>query len=100
VDLMRRIQFGRIEGLVVRDGEPVLNPQPRVVRELKFPLDEHENKVVTGQDFELKRQVLDLFKLFDRVREGTLLWLEIKAGLPFRLALEDGPPLQGMGERD
>src|SRR5687767_11562343 len=34
--LMQRLNFGRIEGLVIKDGDPVLDPLPRVIRELKF----------------------------------------------------------------
>ena len=36
VVLMQGINFGYIEGLIVRAGAPVLNPPPRVVREVKF----------------------------------------------------------------
>src|SRR5262245_12568756 len=34
--LMQKINFGRIEGLIVHDGNPVLIPPPAVIRELKF----------------------------------------------------------------
>lgn len=96
VDLMRRVQFGRIEGLRVSDGQPMLTPPPRVFRELKFPLDESQNRAPVSADFELKQQVLDLIELFDQLREGTLQWLEIKAGLPFRAQVEQ--PIGGVAD--
>ena len=34
--LLQQINFGRIEGLVVRGGEPVLEPPPRVLSTFKF----------------------------------------------------------------
>ena len=36
LEIMQEANFARIEGLRVRDGEPVLNPMPRVIREVKF----------------------------------------------------------------
>ena len=33
---MQRINFGRIDGLVIRDREPVLDPSPRKQVEIKF----------------------------------------------------------------
>src|SRR5262245_59935470 len=36
VELMQNLNFGRIEVLVIRNGNPILDPLPRVVREVKF----------------------------------------------------------------
>jgi hypothetical protein len=34
--MMQKLNFGRIEGLQIRDGEPVLNPVPRLIRDIKL----------------------------------------------------------------
>ena len=36
VELMQEINFGRIEEIEVRDGEPVFDPFPQVIRVIKF----------------------------------------------------------------
>ena len=36
LELMQMFGFGRIDGLSVRSGEPVLDPSPRVVREVNL----------------------------------------------------------------
>ena len=36
VELMQSINFGRIEDLIVVGGDPVLDPLPRMVQEIKF----------------------------------------------------------------
>lgn len=36
VELLQNLNFGRIEGLHVRAGEPTFEPLPRIVRKLKI----------------------------------------------------------------
>lgn len=43
VELMQELGFGRIETLLVRAGDPVLNPPPRVVREVKLGVESIED---------------------------------------------------------
>ena len=74
VELMRRVHFGRLEGLVVRGGEPVLDggDAPRVFLEVKFG---GENGLRAeagagggvGGGPSLKPQVAELFAHFDRL---------------------------------
>jgi len=87
--LMQGLNFGRIEGLVVRSGEPVLDPAPRVVREVKFGAENGPRSELGAKDFTLKSQVVELFEHFDRLGDGTLERLEVKHGLPFRMIVEE-----------
>ena len=98
VELMQSINFGRIEHLSIRAGEPVLkgDAATRIFRELKFggdngPRADHADDA----DFALKAQVVELFRQFD----GTLALLVtftdarvevlvIKHGLPFTMHVE------------
>lgn len=89
VRLMQDIYFGYIEGLHVRNGEPVFIPLPRIVREIKLGGENgprHEPK--TG-DFVLKAQVAALFEHFARLGNGTVDRIEIKHGIPFRMNVEE-----------
>jgi hypothetical protein len=89
VELMQKIGFGRIEGLVIRRGEPVFDPPPIVVHDIKFDGENRSRPPVEVDDFVLKKQVIHLFAALDRVRNGTVEKLEVKDGLPFLMSKSD-----------
>ena len=88
VELMQHINFGRVERLVVANGQPVLEPPPRIIREIKFGGENGPRPEAGIEDFALKAQVVELFHTFDDLRDGVIEVLEIKHGLPFRMAVE------------
>lgn len=81
--LMQTLNFGRIERLPVRGGDPVLDPTPVTVVEFKFAAENGPRPEARSADFVLKRQVTDLFALLDAIGDGELLVLTVKHGLPF-----------------
>jgi hypothetical protein len=89
VELMQKINFGRIERLKIRDGEPVLRPSPAINREIKLSSEHGPRPELMAADFLLKRQVVELFAFFDQLWEGTIDVLEIKHGLPFRIMVKE-----------
>ncbi|MCL6508149.1 MAG: hypothetical protein K6T59_14125 [Bryobacteraceae bacterium] len=93
MELMQSINFGRIEGLAVLDGEPVLDPPPRIVREVKFGGENGPRPELDAGNFLLKTQVVELFQHFDQLGDGTIDVIEVKHGLPFRMVVtEDHAP--------
>ena len=88
VELMQRIGFGRIEGLAVKDGQPVFDPAPRIVRDVKFCSGHGPRPEASLEDFALKAQVIDLFAGLREMGTGTVLVLEVHHGLPFRMQVE------------
>jgi hypothetical protein len=87
LELMQEVNYGRIEGLVVRNGQPTFTPPPRIIREVKFGGDNSPRRDLASADFLLKDQIIDLFCQLDSLGEGVIEVLEIKAGLPFRAFL-------------
>jgi hypothetical protein len=87
VELMQSINFGRIENLIVRNGNPVLDPPPSLVREVKFGGDNGPRPELDTGNFLLKEQVVELLQHLDRLGTGTVAVLEVKHGLPFRMLL-------------
>jgi hypothetical protein len=85
--VMQRVNFGRIENLVVCRGEPVLEPSPRVVKDLKLGGDNEPRPELELQHFELKREQTELFDALTRIQDGQVELIEIKHGLPFRLTV-------------
>lgn len=88
VETMERIGFGRIEGLTVRDGQPVFNPPPRIIHEIKIAGENNPRSGLPAADFELKHQVLELFDHLTRLQTGKLESIEVRHGLPSRIILE------------
>lgn len=83
VELFQRLNFGRIENLEVRGGEPVFDPMPAVTREHKFGAENGPHREAARSDCQLKNQVLDLMHLLDDLGDGTITVLTVRYGLPF-----------------
>ncbi len=83
VELMQKLNHGRIEGLIIRGGEPVLDPSPCRRRTMKFGSENGPRPEIAIEDFVLKVQVVELFDYFDRLQNGIIDVLEVKHGLPF-----------------
>ncbi len=86
---MQEVNFGRIEALVVEDGEPVLAPAPRILRDIVFGKINVPNGARGKEDFALKDQVIELFDFFDRERSLVVESLVIQNGLPVRMTVAD-----------
>ena len=81
--LMQRLNFGRIEELSIRRGEPLFDPMPRVVVEHKFSSENGARPEAGMADFPLKNQHLDLFRLFDSLQDENFAMLRVMHGTPF-----------------
>lgn len=87
VDLLADVGFGTIENLVVRAGEPYFDPPPRIYRTVKFK--SAADKPQTHADGEIKNQTLHLIQELRRVGDGEVQRLEVQAGLPFKMVVQD-----------
>ena len=89
LELMQRINYGRIEGLRISHGEPLLNPSPRIVKEIKFGGSNGPRREATKVDFTLKNQMRDLFAQLEIYGTGVIPCIEVQSGLPFRMTIEE-----------
>lgn len=87
VTVMQRLRYGKILDLVVRDGEPVLDPPPEVVQEVRFSASRTRPEHPRSEDFSLKSPVIDLFRRLTKLGNGTIDILEVQNGLPFRMSV-------------
>jgi type II secretory pathway component PulJ len=98
VELLQTLNFGRIEGLHVKAGQPTFDPAPRVVQKLKMGGDNGPRQETSLQDFRLKNQMIEMLEALAVMGDGVVLAVEVKNGLPFSMEIEQ--PLDGRGERD
>ncbi len=89
LEAMQKTNYGRIEGICVRGGQPVFDPLPRIVKDVKLGTGENgARSELDSGDFALKREHIELFEQLRRLGDGTIECLVIKGGLPFLLTLE------------
>ncbi len=89
IESMQHLGFGTIEDLVIRDGEPVLDPPPRMIRHVKFKGENGPRPETDLDDFVLKKRVLDFLDHLDAIGNGVIRSLEVKYGLPFTMEIEE-----------
>jgi len=96
VELMQQINFGRIEDLQVRNGVPVFNPPPRVIRKLKVGADNSPRPEYGFDDFLLRQQTEELLSAIEQMGDGEVLVIDVRHGLPFSLEVEHLPETAGV----
>ena len=79
---MRQHQFGRVENMPVQDGQPAPDRDTRIVRAVRFGGESSGSKFPNADEFELKQSVRDLFDELARLRNGAVVRLEFRHGLP------------------
>lgn len=88
VETMQHLNFGRIESLVIRKGEPTFVPAPHLIQDIKIGSDAGPRPERSREDFALRASVIELFEHFNRLPDGALVAVEVRHGLPFRVIVE------------
>jgi hypothetical protein len=88
VRLCQTINHGSIEDLEVRHSEPVFNPAPMVLKDVKLDADEIPRPELTFGDFTLSDQLCRLLSLLDQIESGSIRHIEVRAGIPRRMLVE------------
>ena len=91
IDLLQQLGFGRIEDLSVRDGKPLFDPPPRVVATLTLRAEIENRGETHGVDFALKREIVLLLLLIRQIRNGKILLISIRHGLPIKVEVDRAP---------
>jgi len=88
VRLCQAINHGRIEDLEVRHSEPVFDPWPVTLRDVKLDSDEGPRPELALVDFVVSDEVVRLMDLLDEMQCGTVRRIEVHAGVPRRMLVE------------
>jgi hypothetical protein len=88
VRLCQATNYGSIHRLEIRDSEPVFNPPPLVLVELKLDAEERARPEVELVDFNLSDEVVRLMDRLDELRNAMIECIEVRAGIPRRVIVE------------
>ena len=88
IELMQRLNYGHIADLGIERGEPIFDAGLRIVKEIKLGSSNGPRPELDKADFVLKDQVIELFEHLDTVGNGRIALIEIRYGLPVRMAVE------------
>ena len=88
VRLCQSVDYGQILELHVRVGEPVFNPAPLVLRDIKLDADYAGRPETELADFTLSAEVCRLLDRIDEIKAGRIQRIEVRAGIPRRILIE------------
>ena len=85
--VMQQLGYGSFASLRICTGELKLDPWPTTVRSVKFgSATANHPGFETGQ-FELKKQVAELFAHVRSINDDVIRVLEVRGGLPFSMEI-------------
>ena len=88
VRLCQRMNFGEIRNIRVESGDPVFDSHPIVLIDERLDTDEAPRREAALADFVLAAEVCRLMLRFDEIRSGAIERIEVRGGLPRRVAFE------------
>ena len=88
VRLCQRINFGRIEDLELRGGEPVFSPAPQVFIDVRLDWEDVVRPERGLPDFAIPEEIRRLVARLDAIQDGNIERIEVRAGIPRRLTFE------------
>ena len=88
IEMFQRLNFGRVEGLVVKRGQPVFEPAPRLVQKLLIGSDNGPRPESKLRDFILKQQTVEVLEVIGRIDDGRVHSIEVRNGLPVSMEVE------------
>jgi hypothetical protein len=88
VRLCQFVNYGSIEDVAIREAEPLSDPVPVIVRNLKLGVDEPPRPELTLADFALNDRIIRMLTTLDAIQSGTIRKMEVTAGIPQRISVE------------
>jgi hypothetical protein len=88
IEMMQRLNFGRLENLRIEDGEPIVDAAVRIVQEIKIGGANGPRPELQQSDFVLRAEAIELFDHLDQLGSARIALLQVRAGLPCRIVIE------------
>ena len=87
VRLCQDVNFGQILDLQVTSGEPIWDPGPTILTEVRLDIEEGPRPERELPDFQLSSEIRRLVRYLNQIKDGTITKIEIRDGLPRRLVV-------------
>jgi hypothetical protein len=87
VRLCQDVNFGQILDLKVGNAEPIWNPGPTILSEVRLDIEETPRPEGGLPDFILSSEILRLMRQLDQLKDGRVEKIEVRGGVPRRLVL-------------
>jgi hypothetical protein len=87
VELLQEINFGRVEHLQIRGGQPVFDPPPDIIQTRKLGSHTVARQEASLDDFWLRLPVVDLVQTIREFGHGEIRLLTVLHGLPHVLEI-------------
>jgi hypothetical protein len=91
--LCQTTNFGSILGLEIREGEPVFDPAPVLLFDVKLDRSDPPRSETELPDFDLTQEAVRLMDRLDQMVTTTIELLEVRAGIPRRVVFRAGVAL-------
>ena len=88
VRLCQSTNYGCVRGLRVKNADPVFDPLPQVLVDVKLDADEDPRPEFDLTDFVLRDEVRRLMSQLDELENATIESIEVRAGIPRRVVIE------------
>jgi hypothetical protein len=88
VRLFQSLNFGQIQDIAIRAGEPIFDPAAAVLVDVRLDVDEGPRPETDLTDFVLQDEVRRLMARLDGLQNGTIERIEVRAGIPRRVIFE------------
>lgn len=88
VRILQAINFGELQGVHVRDTDPILDESSVVILDAKLDIDEVPRPELGLADFALSAEVLRLMCRLDELRNCMIQRLQVRAGIPRRVVFQ------------
>ena len=85
VRMLQAIDFGEIAGIVVRDGDVILDGASELIFDRKLDQEQPPRPEQQLRDFDLCTEITRLMLYLEEIQNGTILRLEVRAGIPRRI---------------
>jgi hypothetical protein len=91
VRLCQDVKFGQILDLLVSNAEPIWDPGPTTLSEVRLDIEEIPRPESKLPDFRLSSEILRLMRQLDQIKDGKIERIEVREGIPRRLVLASRP---------
>jgi hypothetical protein len=88
VRAFQSLNYGQIQKLEIRAGQPDFSRPPVILADVRLDTDDEERPEVLLQDFVLRDELTRMISRVQSLQDGTIERIDVRAGVPRRIVIE------------